>query len=100
MLTQASLATAEGRRTDAVEAYTGALRLLEEQRLTLELSEARVAYGRALRRLGDAEGAAAELGRAREELVRMGARGLVDEIDRELGELTEGAGVAGPLTSP
>ena len=28
------------------------------------------------------------------------ARGLVEEIDRELAELTEGAGLAGPLTSP
>jgi tetratricopeptide (TPR) repeat protein len=100
LLIEASLATAAGQRAAAVDAFVEAIRLLEEERLPLDLGEARLAYGRALNRLGDTDGATAELVSAREELVRIGARGLVEEIDRELGELREGAGVAGPLTSP
>ena len=95
----ASLRTAEGRRDVAQESYVSALALLEQQRLPLDLGEARLAYGRALRRLGDRAGAQVELGGAREDLVRMGALGLVDQIDRELAGLNEGAGLAGPLAS-
>jgi predicted ATPase/class 3 adenylate cyclase len=99
LLLEASLMTAEDRRDAASEHFTEALQLLEQQRLPLDLGEARLAYGVALRQLGDEAGAAVELSRAREDLVRMGARGLVEEIDRELAELTEGAGHAGPLAS-
>jgi hypothetical protein len=41
-------------------------------------------------------GACTEFERARTAFARMGASGLVEVIDRELGEL-EGAGRAGPL---
>jgi hypothetical protein len=93
------LRTAEGQRPAADEAFAEALRVLGEQRLPLDLGEARLAHGRALRQLGDQAGAQEALNRARKDLAKMGARGLVAEIDRELAELTEGAGQAGPLAS-
>jgi len=100
LLIEASVRTAEGRREPAEESFVEALRLLEEQRLPLDLGEARLAFGRALHRLGDDARAEVELEQAREPLVRMGARGLVDDIDRELATMREGAGLAGPLASP
>jgi hypothetical protein len=48
------------------------------------VAETRLAYGRALRALGDEAAANDQLAAARSELVRMGALGLVGEIDREL----------------
>ena len=99
LLIEASLRTAEGRADIAIESFAKALQLLEQQGLPLDLGEARLAYGRALRRLGDEVAARTELGRAREGLSKMGALGLVDEIDRELARLAEEAGLAGPLAS-
>ncbi len=100
LLIEASLRTAERRGDVAVQSFTKALQLLEEhQGLPLDLGEARLAYGRALRKLGNKTPARVELVRAREDLARAGARGLVDVIDRELAELAEGAGVAGPFAS-
>jgi tetratricopeptide (TPR) repeat protein len=97
LLLEAKLMTAERHLHVAQEYFVEALRLLEQQRLPLDLGEARLAYGRALRQLGDEAGARAELGRARVDLARMSACGLVEQIDRELAELSEGAGHAGPL---
>ncbi len=99
LLIDASLNTAGGRKDEACNCFDEALGLLAEQRMPLDLGEARVAYGRALRQLGDGSGALVELTGARESLAEIGAQGLVDEIDRELAELTEGAGQAGPLAS-
>jgi tetratricopeptide (TPR) repeat protein len=98
-LIEARLLSAENRLSAAREYFAAALQLLEEQRLPLDLAEARLAYGRALRQLGDGDGARMELGSAREESARMGARGLVEEVDRELSALSEGAGTTGPLAS-
>jgi tetratricopeptide (TPR) repeat protein len=100
MLIEAGLRTAEGQRDLAIESFTEALRQLEEQRLPLDLGEARLAYGRALRQLGDGAAAQEALSQAREDLAGMGARGLVAEIDRELAGLAEGAEQLGPLASP
>jgi tetratricopeptide (TPR) repeat protein len=97
LLIEASLRTAEGRGEVAVESFTKALDLLEQQGLPLDLGEARLAYGQALRRFGDDARAVVELSRARDDLLQMGASGLVEEIDRELAGLAEGAGRAGPL---
>jgi tetratricopeptide (TPR) repeat protein len=99
LLITASLTTAEGERDIACESFDEALRLLEQQQLPLDLGEAKLAYGKALRELGEDEAARAELAAAREHLVTFGARGLVDEIDRELAAIGEGAGPAGPLAS-
>jgi class 3 adenylate cyclase/tetratricopeptide (TPR) repeat protein len=99
LLIEASLRTAEGRSDVAVESFTKALELLEQQGLPLDLGEARLAFGRALHRLGDDAAARIELGRARESLTRAGALALVDAINRELAGIAEGAGMAGPLAS-
>jgi tetratricopeptide (TPR) repeat protein len=99
LLIRASLATADGRVIDASDCFGEALRLLEQQRLPLDLGEAQVAYGKALHRLGDDGAAHTELSRARVDLARMGARGLVDEIDRELAQLEGGPVNPAPLSS-
>jgi class 3 adenylate cyclase/tetratricopeptide (TPR) repeat protein len=99
LLVNASVRTAKGMRDEASQLYEDALRLLDQQQLPLDLGEARLAYGRALRRLGDLAAAELELNRARESLVRLGARGLVHDVDRELAEMSEGAGHADPLAS-
>jgi tetratricopeptide (TPR) repeat protein len=97
LLADASVSTAEGRLDAADERFADALRLLEQQRLPLDLGEARLAYGRALRRLGEEMRARDELVRAHEELRIIGALGLLAEIERELAELPEGAGSTSPL---
>jgi class 3 adenylate cyclase/tetratricopeptide (TPR) repeat protein len=99
LLIDAGIRTAEGRRDTAEECFTSALQLLEQQRLPLEAGEARLAFGRALKQLGDEAGARDALGRARTDLADMGARGLVDEIDRELAELQGGPVSPAPLGS-
>jgi hypothetical protein len=73
------------------------LRLLEEQQVMLDLGQARLAFARALRAFGEPQGARTELERARAVLKRIGAKALLAEIDRDLAELPEGAGAAGPL---
>ena len=58
LLIEATIDDRRGPSADAPSsAFDEALRLLEEQRLPLDLGEARLAYGRALRRLGDDAGA-------------------------------------------
>jgi tetratricopeptide (TPR) repeat protein len=96
LLIEANLSTAVGRHDEACGCFDEAIRLLQHQRLPLDLGEARFAYGRALRDLGDAAGAAAKFEEARAELEPLGARGIVTEIDRELAALAQGAGQAGP----
>jgi class 3 adenylate cyclase/tetratricopeptide (TPR) repeat protein len=84
LLIKASLATAEDKALEADEHFAEALALLEQAQLPLDLGEARVAYGRALRRLGEDDRGKTELLHARDDLARMGARGLVDQIEHEL----------------
>jgi class 3 adenylate cyclase/tetratricopeptide (TPR) repeat protein len=99
LLAEASIAAAENHRGEATKRFREALRLLEEERSPLVRAEAQIDLARALRRLGDREGARVELQQARETFERMGANGLVGEIDRELSELASGAGIAGPARS-
>ena len=99
LLIEATLRTAEGRRDVAEESYVEALRLLSEQQLPLDLAEARIAFGRALRTLGDEAASREQLELARTDLARMGAQGLLDEIEHELAVTSEGAGRPGPLAS-
>jgi predicted ATPase/class 3 adenylate cyclase len=96
LLAEASVSAAEGDRRGAIGRFREALQLLEEERSPLVRAEARMDLARALRRFGDWEGARHELIDARATFDRMGANGLVAEIDRELGELASGAGVPGP----
>jgi len=99
LLMDGHVRTAEGQNAVACECFVQALRLLEEQRLPLDLAEARLAFGRALRRFGDKAAAEGQLVLAQEELARMGARGLLAETDRELVELREGPVSPAPLAS-
>jgi class 3 adenylate cyclase/tetratricopeptide (TPR) repeat protein len=96
LLAEASVAAAEDDRPGAIKLFREALRLLEEERSPLVRAEARIDLARALRRFEDWQGARTELELARETFDRMGADGLVREIDRELSEVASGAGVAGP----
>jgi class 3 adenylate cyclase/tetratricopeptide (TPR) repeat protein len=94
LLISASVATADGDSDTAASCFTTAISLLEEQQLPLDLGEARLAYGRALVRLGDRDAARAELEDVRAQLESMGARGLVDQVDGELAALAAGSSPA------
>jgi class 3 adenylate cyclase/tetratricopeptide (TPR) repeat protein len=99
LLIEATVRTAEARADIAIESFTKALELLEQQGLPLDLGEARLAYGRALRRLGDEAGAVRELSLARKDLVVIGASGLVEEIEKELAAIAADTGRAGLVES-
>jgi class 3 adenylate cyclase/tetratricopeptide (TPR) repeat protein len=99
LLAEASVLTAEGDASGASSRFVEALSLLEEQHLLIDLSEARIAFARALRRLGDARGALVEFERARAEVERIEARGLLAEVDRELADMQRGAGGSDPPLS-
>ena len=85
LLAEACVATEDGEATVALECFAQAMRVFEAQNSPIQLAEARVALGRALRRFGDRSPAETELRRARAEFESMGARGPLPEIDRELG---------------
>jgi predicted ATPase/class 3 adenylate cyclase len=99
LLIEATVRTAESRKEIAVESFTKALELLEQQGLPLDLGEARLAYGRALRRLGDEAGAARELSLARDDLTGIGASGLLEEIEKELAAIAPDTGQVGLVES-
>jgi class 3 adenylate cyclase/tetratricopeptide (TPR) repeat protein len=88
----ALVATAAGERSSAAASFEEALRILEEQRLLLDLGETRLTFARSLRSFGEETGARTELERARALFKRMGALGPLADIDRELEELTGAAG--------
>jgi tetratricopeptide (TPR) repeat protein len=94
---EAIVAVAEGEQSTATASFQEVLCLLEGQQWLIDLGEARLAFARALRSFGETGGARTELERARASFKRIGARAFLAEIDRELSELTEGAGTTGPL---
>jgi hypothetical protein len=65
----------------------------------IDVGETRIELARSLRAFGDLGGARAELERARASFVRMEARAIVEQIDRELAELAEQA-ESGSLGTP
>jgi len=91
-LISASVAAADGERDVATRCYTTAIEQLGEQQLPVDVGEARLAFARALRQLGDVERARAELEDVRAHLSEMGARGLVEQVDAELAALAAEAG--------
>jgi len=99
LVAEGIVASNDGEEAAAATAFSEALRLLDQQHLCVDLAETRVLLGRALRSFGDVTGARTELERARGLSARMGARTLIDEIDRELAAIAERAGSAGPLVS-
>jgi class 3 adenylate cyclase/predicted ATPase len=85
LLAEAGVATTEG-DGDALSRYAEALQLLEQQRLVIDLVEARLVYGRALRRAGRDEEADEQFRLAHASARSMGAHALVSQLGRELPE--------------
>jgi len=96
-LAEAAIAAAEGDRDTVLARFGAAIALLDKQRLQVDLGEARMAFARALRDLGQIDGARAEFSRAREIFTSMDAVGMVAEIDRELAEMTRGPATPAPF---
>jgi class 3 adenylate cyclase/predicted ATPase len=97
LLAGAAVASFAGDAATSVAGYEEALRLLAEVNMQFEIAETRLAFARALRRLGDGERARSQLEQARDLFTEMQASGVLAEIERELAEIEEGAGPAGPL---
>jgi class 3 adenylate cyclase/tetratricopeptide (TPR) repeat protein len=95
-LAEALAATGRGQREDAVRGYQDAVHLYDGLHLPIETGQTRIAYARALRTFGDCAAARSELELAHKSFARMGAIGVVAEIERELAEMPSGAGRAGP----
>jgi class 3 adenylate cyclase/tetratricopeptide (TPR) repeat protein len=96
LLADASVRSAAGDAA-ALPRYEEAMRLLAGIKWHFEVADTRVAYARALRRLGEPERARSELEFARDVLREMRADGLLAGIERELAGIGEGTGPAGPL---
>ncbi len=95
-LAEAAIAAAEGDRNVVVARFSAAIALLDEQRLQVDLGEARMAFAKALRAVGQVDDARAEFDRAREVFTRMDAVGRVAEIDRELAGMKGGPATPAP----
>jgi predicted ATPase/class 3 adenylate cyclase len=91
LLAEALVATADEDRDAAIGKFEEALPLLVEQRLIIDLAEARIEFARVLRHLGEVERADRELRFARETLSGTDARGLLGSIAREMLEISEDA---------
>ncbi|TMK75644.1 MAG: tetratricopeptide repeat protein, partial [Actinobacteria bacterium] len=83
-LAEAAVAAAGGEAARVTERYEAALQLLEQLDLRMDLSQARIAYGRSLRELGETDRAREQFELARAACAPMGATGLVAEVEREL----------------
>jgi class 3 adenylate cyclase/tetratricopeptide (TPR) repeat protein len=88
-LAEGLIAAADGERESVLARFRTALVLLDEQSLQVDLGEARIEFARALRDLGQIEGARAEFNRARKVFASMDAIGIVTEIDRDVAEMAE-----------
>src|SRR5256714_5148894 len=95
-LAEALAATGRRDADTAARGYQDAVRLYEGLHLPIESGQARIAFARALRTFDDDDGARAELERARSSFARIGAIGVLGEIDRALEELASGAGHTRP----
>ena len=91
-LAQAYLATAKRDTGGAIERYEEAIALWDELSMTIDLSQARIAFGRALRELGEPDRAREQFELARETCAPIGATGLVAEVDKELALVGSRAG--------
>jgi class 3 adenylate cyclase/tetratricopeptide (TPR) repeat protein len=96
LVAEGIVAAAAGDNNAATASFDEGLRVLEEQRLPIELAEARLAFARALAEFGELSGARIELERARGIFKRIGAVGLADKLQQELDEPANGTGSAGP----
>ncbi len=89
-IAQGLLASAEDDADAAVAGFAAAVELLEEQRLAIELGEARIAFARVLLQFGDEELAREQLALARGTFLPMDARSPLGEIERELARIGVG----------
>jgi len=94
-LADAVAATGREDRDQAVLAYEDAVRLYEGLHLPIETGQTRIAFARALRTFGDADEARGQLEQARRAFERIQAIGIIAQIDRDLADVTSGAGQAG-----
>jgi class 3 adenylate cyclase/tetratricopeptide (TPR) repeat protein len=99
LLAEAAVHSYSDQAESAVGAYEEGLSLLAELNMQFEVADTRLVFARALRRLGEPERAREELERARELFLQMQAEGVLAEVERELEEIEEGAGPAGPLVA-
>ncbi len=99
LLSEASVAAAEGNAETALSRYPEALLLLEEQRLVIDLAEARLAFGRVLRRSGRHEEGRTQFQHAFESAAAMGAQALIAQLERELPEIATPTATGGQSTA-
>jgi tetratricopeptide (TPR) repeat protein len=91
-MAKAAVATAVGDLEEGARGYEEAIALLGSLGWPVELSQARIAYGRILRDMGESEAAREQLDAAREACERMGATGLLADVEEELALIGAGAG--------
>jgi tetratricopeptide (TPR) repeat protein len=93
-----SVAAAQRQRDLALDFFTRALQVMDQQRLVVEAADAHLGFARSLRSLGDPAAARREFEGARERFDRVDARTMLADVDRELAKLpkAEGAGRTGP----
>jgi tetratricopeptide (TPR) repeat protein len=83
-MADAALANGRGDMATSRTRYDEAIAILDELGLPIELSQARISYGRMLRDAGEPEAARAQFEEARAACERMGATGLLAEIEEQL----------------
>ena len=83
------MASAVGDLSASVERYEAALAAFDELGLPVDLSQARISYGRALREFGELGLARTQFELARNECERMGAQGLLTSIEKDLALIGE-----------
>jgi class 3 adenylate cyclase/tetratricopeptide (TPR) repeat protein len=81
---EAALASATGDFAASVQSHQAALATLDKLGMPIDLSQARLAYGRTLRRVGDAGAAREQLELAQRACEQMGAIGLLRRVEHEL----------------
>jgi hypothetical protein len=91
-MAEAGLLNAIGDLAAAASRYEEAVGILDELGLPLELSQARVAYARILRDMGESAAAREQLDIARVACERMGATGLLVDVDQQLALIATAAG--------
>jgi hypothetical protein len=90
-------AAAEGSADAVRTAFEKATSLFEQQSMATDLADCRIAYARALTRIGDGAAATVQLNLAREAFEAMHATGSVAYVDELFAKMSEGADLFGPL---
>ena len=91
-MAEAAVATANGDLSGAATRYKEAIGLMDELGLSIEMSQAQIAYGRVLRDLGEFDAARMQFQEARQAFDRMGATGLLVDVEQELALIASATG--------